>query len=290
MLNRAATSLVELLVAIALASVVLATATSSMLRQQRTHVRVAGVSATDGQVRAATSVLASHLAQLEPGAGDVVAGESSDTAVQFRAIVELSLACDKSVGSVTMLPDTAAGALFTGSASAPRAGDTLWRFSTTGWLGSPIGSTTVVAATCASPIPVAGRASRLVLPGAVDSISPGTPLRVTRQSRYGVYRASDGSWQLGFREWNDPAGAFSAPQPVAGPLVRRIGSLRSGFRYFDSSGAELDPADGPVDVRRAARIRITMLSLLPTRERVQDSIRIDSVDVAPHLTRGSPPS
>ncbi len=289
MLNRAAATLVELLVAVALASVVLATATSSMLRQQRTHVRIAGVSASDGQVRAATSVLASQLAQLEAAAGDIVAGESSDTAVQFRAIVHVSLACGQSVGSVTMLPDSAAGSLFTGLASAPRTGDTLWRFAPTGWLGSHIGSTSVVAATCDSPIPIAGRATRLVLPAAVDTISPGTPLRVTRQSRYGVYRASDGSWQLGFREWNDPTGTFAAPQPVAGPLVRRIGSRRSGFRYFDASGVELDPADGPVDVRRVARIRITMLSLLPTRDRVQDSIRVDSVDVAPHLARGPAP-
>jgi hypothetical protein len=136
-----------------------------------------------------------------------------------------------------------------------------------------------VQATCLSPIASSGATVRLVIAQA-DTIVAGAPLRVTRETRYAVYRAGDGTWQLGFREWGGAPPGFAAPQPVAGPLVFRSASRRSGFRYFDSAGVELVPSATPMDVSRLARIRLTMQTIAADRDRMRDSIRADSIDVA----------
>lgn len=288
MLSRRAATLVELLVALTLAGVVLGSATTSVLRQQRAHARIAAVSGSDTQLRAATSVLAGQLALLDPAAGDLVSGEADDTALQFRSPIAASLACDRSIGSVTFLPNPEGTVTFGGAASLPRSGDSLWWLGDSAWSGARISGVVTIAAACSVPIVSAGDALRLTLTGSGDTIPAGAALRITRQTRYGVYRASVGaaSWQLGFREWNESAGSFSAPQPIAGPLLRRSGDRRSGFRYFDELGQELAPANGAMDATRVARIRITTQSLVAVREWGQDSVRSDSVDVALHRARG----
>jgi type II secretory pathway pseudopilin PulG len=286
MLSRRAATLVELLVALTLAGVVLGAATTSVLRQQRAHVRIVEVSGSDVQLRAATSVLAGQLALLDPASGDLVQGKAEDSVLQLRSPVAASIACDGSVGSVTLLPNPAGTVTLGGTASLPRIGDSLWWFGDSAWSGTRISGVVTMAATCLAPIPSAGDALHLVLAGSGDTIPAGAALRVTRQARYGVYRSSDGTWQLGFREWNEPSGSFAAPQPLAGPLLFRVGGLRSGFRYFDALGQELAPSHGTMDTKRVARIRITTYSLVAVRERGQDSVRSDSVDAALQHVRG----
>ena len=277
-LRRRAVTLVELLVALTLAAMVLATATSSVLRQQRLHARIRAVSGADAQLRSATLVLAGQLSLLDPLAGDLTAGEAADSALQFRAAIAASLACRTETGAATLLPDSVA---LGGISSRPRAGDSLWWLLDSSWTARPITVVTSIAASCPPPVTAAGTALNVQLAGS-DTIPAGTPLRITRQSRYGVYRASDGTWQLGFREWNDAAHQFSAPQPVAGPLQPRSSGGASGFRYFDEGGAELVVGNGAIDVARVARIRLTALSLVQVRERWQDSVRVDSLDLALH--------
>ncbi|MEO8620420.1 MAG: prepilin-type N-terminal cleavage/methylation domain-containing protein [bacterium] len=280
MLRRRGATLVELLVGLTLASVVLGSATASVLRQQRTHARIASVSGADAQRRAAISVLASQLALLDPTGGDLTAGEAADSAFQFRALIAASVACDQSVGSATFLPDPSGTVSLGGEASLPHTGDSLWWYGDSTWSGDRINGVSTVPASCSAPIASAGPALRVTIASSPDSIRAGTAIRVTRQTRYGVYRASDGTWQLGFREWNDPTGAFSAPQPVAGPLMLRSNGRSSGFRYFDNAGHELSPASGTMNVTSVSLVRITTQSLVATRNQGQDSVRTDSVDVA----------
>ena len=287
MLSRRAATLTELLVAVALACVVLGSATTSVLRQQQAHSRIASVSGSDGQLRAATWVLASQLALIDPSSGDLAAGEADDTVLQFRAPIAASLACGRSVGAVTFLPDAGGAVMPTGAASLPRVGDSLWWLGDTSWSGGRINSVATIAAACALPVASSGRAVHLTLAASGDTIPAGAPLRVTRQTRYGVYRSSDGTWQLGFREWSETSGAFSAPQPVAGPLLLRASGRQSGFRYFDNMDQELATTGAPLDVTRIARIRITTQSLARVRARGQDSVRTDSVDVALGRARGT---
>ena len=278
----------ELLVALSLGGIVLGAAATSMLRQQRTHGRIAAVIRSDGQLRAATSVLAGQFAMLDPAAGDLADGQAADTAIQFRASIAASVACDQSIGSATFLPESVGIVSFGGSASLPRAGDSLWWLGDSAWSGGRIGAVATVATRCFVPIPASGNALHLTLSGSSDTIPPGAALRVTRQTRYGLYRAGDGTWQLGFREWNEPANSFSPPQPVAGPLLPAATGRRSGFRYFDDSGQELPVATVAQTPRLVARIRITVHTLAAFHEIGQDSIRSDSVDVALQRVHAGP--
>jgi hypothetical protein len=110
-----------------------------------------------------------------------------------------------------------------------------------------------------------------------DTVPRAAPVRVTRQTRYLVYRAGDGTWQIGMREWSDVLGRFGSSEPVAGPFLRLAAGARTGFRYFDSDGAALTP-DAGIDVARVARIRVTVLRShgFPGASRVEQ----DSVDIA----------
>jgi hypothetical protein len=101
----------------------------------------------------------------------------------------------------------------------------------------------------------------------LDTVGParaGTVLRVTRPIRYSLYRSSDGSWQLGVRDWNTTAQRFNSVQPVAGPLLPPSGHGLV-FSYADSSGGiAASPADtqsGLALIRIAARAQ----SLRPVR-------------------------
>jgi prepilin-type N-terminal cleavage/methylation domain-containing protein len=277
MLSRSkGVTLVELLVALALAAVVLGTATTSALRQQRSHATIISTVGADAQIRAATQVLAGQLALLDPLADDLAPGEAEDTVVQIRAPVAASLACQREIGAATFLPDDTSSVSLGGAVSSPRAGDTLWWRGDTTWNAREISGVGGTTASCSSPVVASGVALRVVL-GGQDTIDAGSPVRVTRQTRYGLYRASDGTWQLGVREWNDSTHHFPAPQPMAGPLLLRSGGRSTGFRYFDAAGTELS---SPIAVRSVARIRITALSVAMARDRLLDSIRVDSVDVA----------
>lgn len=284
MLTRRGTALLELLLAIALAGVVLSIATASLLRQQRVHARLRGLSSSDKQLRAATMLLAGQLAELEVAAGDIASGSASDSALQFRATVATSFACEQSAGSVSLLPERGGGGLYAGTLSPARPGDTLWWLGDSTWTAARIRSVGATSVTCTSPLAFAGQAMRLALTPSLDTIPAGAPLRITRQTRYSVYRSGDGSWQLGSREWNEVTGTFSSPQPVAGPLLFARGTRGSGYRYFDAMGQEIDVTAGPADVARIARIRITMRSIASGQDRGSDSVRTDSVDVG--LRRG----
>lgn len=279
MLRRRGFTLVELIVALVLASLVLGIATTTTMRQQRLHSQIRSVADADAQLRAAMLILSAQLGMLDAGGGDLAAGEATDTALQFRAPVAISLSCALGIGAVTLHPDAAGEVPLGGDASLARTGDSLWWLGDSSWIGRRVTSVTPVIAACTSPVASTGHSLRLGI-GAPDSIPSGTPLRVTRQTRYALYRASDGTWQLGFREWNDPASQFAAPQPVAGPLVVAIGNRRSGFRYFDAQGVEITATAGAVDVTRVARIRITAHSLVAGSRAGQDSIRTDSTDIA----------
>lgn len=276
---RRGATLVELLVAIGLASVVLGSATTSVLRQQRTASRVAALAGADVQLRAATALLPAELSQLAAGVGDLSAGEASDTALQFRSPVAASVACATAVGTAVLAPESAGVDGVAGSTSQPRAGDSLWWRADTSWRAARISAVALATAPCAAPLVVTGTGLLLSF-GGTDTVATGSPIRVTRSARYGLYRSGDGTWQLGSREWSEATRRFAAPQPVAGPFLLRRGALRSLFRYFDASGMELPQVAGVVDVTRVARVRLVVIGLAAPPAFGRDSVRLDSVDVA----------
>ena len=84
----------------------------------------------------------------------------------------------------------------------------------------------------------------------------GTPLRFLRPLRFSLYRASDGLWYLGARDWNAATQRFNTVQPVAGPLrPYSADPAASGlsFAYVDGTGS---PLSGSAESHRIAGVRI----------------------------------
>lgn len=275
MLRRGVT-LVELLVALSLGGLVLAVAVGSMLRQHRGVRWVEGLTRAELQLRPTLRLVADVLEPLDPAAGDLAAGQVSDTAIELRAVIAASLTCDSSA-AVTLVPETGTSPPLGGVARAVAAGDSVWLYrDSLGWRGHQVLSAARTTTACGVPTSALGPAVSLALDAPAD-VPAGTPVRVTRRERWVVYRAGDGRWYLGVRDWSPAASRFLAVQPVAGPFVRRGPSgARTGFRYFDASDVELDP-DG-TNERTIARVRITTLSAVPAA--TNDSVRRDSADAA----------
>ena len=279
--QRIGATLVELVVALSLSAIVLGAATSSVLRQHRTTRVVTGEAATTAQLRAATGALSGELSVLSRGAGDIVAGEVRDTALQFRALVVAGLACDDAASSATFAPDDdgVPEALW---GTVPRAGDSLWWYAgdtVAGWHSARIVVSDSVFAPCLLTGSPPRPARHVAVAGIGDTIPFGAPLRVTRPGRYSFYKSGDGSWQLGLRDWI-AGDHFGAPQPVAGPFLARAGDRRSGFRYFRPNGDELSASTAGVDADQVARIRVTVLTADPSAAGMPNMVRAESVDVA----------
>lgn len=275
--TRAGGTLAEMIVALTLSAIVLGTATTSLLRQHRAAASLGGMAWSGAQLRAATGAVGAELSLLAIASGDLVPGELRDTALELRGFVGAGLACDEEAGGTVLAVEPVAA-----PAVAAKAGDSLWWYTGVSgqeWRGALITASDSVTVPCPLLGGEATRATRLRM-SALDSIPLGAPLRVTRKVRYSLYRGGDGSWQLGYREWSEPAGKLAPPQPVAGPFVRRAGAARSGFRYFDGNGAELSTAGPGADAARVARIRLTFLMLERIAVPGSDSLRRDSLDFA----------
>jgi prepilin-type N-terminal cleavage/methylation domain-containing protein len=277
-LNRRGSSLVELVVALVLVGIVLGAASTSLLRQQRGVRWVGEVTGAEVQMRPVVRIIPSELAQLDAAAGDLVAGQASDSTLQLRAVVASSLACDSTNGTVTLVPGSSTGIPIGGVARAPIAGDSVWLFAgdTLGWRSGAIVAVSRTTTGCRNPTMPPAATYSLSL-NAPLAFSGGTPVRVTRQERYVVYRSS-GYWYLGLRDWSQSLARFAAPQPVAGPFIRSLpdGGI-TGFRYFDSTGAAVIP--NGTNENSIARLRVSSLSSIATGI-AADTVRRDSADVA----------
>ena len=243
--RRAGLTLVELLVSMTVGGVVLAMIAGIALRQQRVFGDLSDRNALSTQLRDAAATLPIDLHAVSPVAGDI--RDARDSALELRATIASAIVCDSSPSAVVLAP---AGTLpvFASFTTPVEAGDTAWVMDASGaverWSPARIASVaTTGGAACAAGGPTlspsAALAPRTVLTLApAPAAIPGTPLRVTRPTRYSVYKASDGSWYLGGRDWNNTLARFNGIQPIAGPLL----SAASGglaFRYFDSTGAAI---------------------------------------------------
>ena len=266
-------SLAELLVALSLGGIVLAVAASSMLRQQRGVRWVEGLTGAELQLRPVLRLFADELSVLDASAGDIAPGQASDSVLQVRAEIASSLTCDSAM-AVTLLPAVSVAPDLAGMARAPAIGDSLWlyRGASVGWSARAVLGVARITVGCGAPTAAPGPTYRLLLDATAD-VPAGTPVRITRWERWVVYRGSDGQWYAGIRDFSPSTSRFLAAQPIAGPFLHVARGARTGFRYFDASGAVLDP-DG-TNERSIARVRVTTLSVVRS---AADSIRVDSAD------------
>jgi len=275
-LKRTGSSLVELLVALGLAGVVLVAATGSMLRQQRAARWVGALGATESQAAHAVRVLSEELALLDAAAGDVVPAQASDSMLELRVVVASAIACDTATAFVTLAPDVGSAPPLGGTARVIAAGDTMWYYADSlGWRPRAVVAVSRVTSACLRPYTPSASTTRLILDAPMNA-GGGTPLRVTRHERWVFYRASDGRWYLGLRDWNAAAARFNTTQPVAGPFLRALRSgERTGLRFYDSLGSALVP-DG-TNEGSIARVRVTTLSSVAPSG-AADTVRRDSAD------------
>jgi hypothetical protein len=246
--ERAGLTLAELVIALAVAGIVLGLLTAISVREQRVFSDLADRAALASQLRDASTILPVDLRALSPTLGDV--RDARDTAIELRATIASGVVCDTAANALILAPPGAdSGAVYAASIGGVSIGDTVWLLgagdSARAWRPFAVAfSGAARAGQCApggprlSPAIVALPRSQLTLSGSLPSDAVGAPLRVTRAMRYSVYRASDGAWYLGERDWNAAALRFNTIQPVAGPLL----SAAAGgvaFAYRDSSASLL---------------------------------------------------
>lgn len=258
-LSRAGFSLIEIVVATALAGLVGATIMMTLRRQERFYSSATQIMNVRAQLRDAGDVLVTDIR----GANVARYGLPlmTDTAVEMFATVGTSIACARPSGNTLVLPPTvlASQTTLTSFLATPDTGDLALIYANPAnspdsahWVEYRISSfsTRSVASSCPG-----GRSGySLTLASPLDTtIGIGAPIRFARRSRYSLYRSSDGEWYLGYRRCNALGrSSCTTIQPVSGPYLpySRSGSAGLGFRYFDASAVELTDAALSLTVAR----------------------------------------
>lgn len=290
--SRRGFTLIELLVALVVAGGVFTLLTLAGLSQQRLLGDLFDDASLSAQVRAAAALLPVDLRAISAVGGDV--RDARDTAVEIRSTIASAVVCDAAAQSVVLAPAASDATTYTSYASSIQVGDTAWLFqrgdSIDTWRPYRVTAfASVAAGNCGhgGPQLVPEVAARERMSITLDSAPPassavGRPLRVTRPVRYSLYRSSDGSWNLGERDWNPSAQRFNTIQPLAGPFLSP-GAFGIVFAYSDSAGQPM-----PLPLASARALTVISLTLRgETRGAVralgpaaQRGRRLDSVTVA----------
>jgi hypothetical protein len=263
-------TILELVVVLTIGALAIGTAAAVAARSQRFHREVGVAAERLDQVDQTVALLGMDLRAVAPSEGDISSGQARDTALQFRATTGSSVVCDTADGHVTLAPASTNAPVLSAFLVDPAVGDTAWTLSTgpaqpDRWTPRPILGVSQAAGRCLlGGVDVHGAASTgsqyvltLAAPSTPVSVMIGAPVRVTRLVRYSLYRASDGAWYLGLREWNPTTVKFNTVQPLSGPF---LSAARGGlsFRYLDTAGAII--ASGTTDTRGVALVSITLRS------------------------------
>jgi hypothetical protein len=241
-------SLVELMVILALSSIVIGGLTSVLVRQQRFYRGTADLIETRSQIRQAAGIIPSDLRGVSTIGGDIL--EVSDTSMVFWATIGQAVACVAVPGAyeISIPPLVLANkntlASFTMPASA---GDTVYVYhdgetaaaSDDEWI--PYGITDAPATSTVPCGDLTGDADltteRYSFPlekPLGGNLSVGTPLRFVRRTRYTLFQAQDSAWYLGYCSPD----CDGDPQPIAGPFLPGGGENKGvSFSYEDASGA-----------------------------------------------------
>lgn len=255
-------TMVELLLALALFTLIAVAAYGVLRAQLRFYVRHALVSDIRTAARVASRVLTVELRGASPAVGDLY-GIGSDS-VALRSTTGVGFVCDlmgatlglwSSHGVFGTLP-TDSLMIFIEGDPAVRADDS--------WI-----ATRILSVSSASDGACGGRADLAVTVEAdLGAVRTGVPVRAFRPYVYRLYRASDGLWWLGQRL------RYGTLQPVAGPLAPMVeGGL--SLEWLDGTG---QPASGPWTTLSA---RVSVVGVSPVRyptdpglERVELSSRV----------------
>jgi prepilin-type N-terminal cleavage/methylation domain-containing protein len=282
------TSLVELIVALAVFGVVAGAMVRALDRQARFHDGINRILETRTQMSAAHDAIAEELRSASSAAGDIAS--ITDSAIVYRSLAGSALACAVAPALVDLAPSVvASGQRLASFASRPQAGDSIWlrdegvlpASSDDRWVPALVISAVPLTGACAGtpfvdPVLDAGRVGWRLTLSAATSLPPtivaGTAVRLTRLSRFALYRTSTGETALGWADWNPAAAAWNVIQPVSDRLVpynrARPGAGGIAFAAWDSLGVRLPPGLPPA---AAARLSVTARAL------TRGAVRLDGV-------------
>ena len=287
--GRPGVTLVELVVALTLFSIV-ATIMLTMLRgQQRFHAASLEIIDTKRATQQATGLLYGELR----GASSVDLYAISDSSIAFRTTIGAAHLCglDSTRASLTV-PSTRStgGAPLSTFRALPRAGDSLLVFDSgeapepddDRWhahvlVADPAGGVcpTRPHGLASNGIEASGIAFQ-VAPPLAGSIVIGVPLRFFRPASYSLYRGTGAAWMLGYSTC--AAGTCTARQPVSGPYLPFVSGGEGGvaFSYFDGQGAPTGDRSrvARVDVIARARTASTLHVGHVRGQRYQDSLAL----------------
>ena len=249
---------------------VMALAAQLALGQLRYFHGIGVLMAMRAQTGHASSVVARALWGVSPPAGDIAA--ALDSAIEFQATIGGGVVCQSVAGSVSIpQPRQAAGNALSAFWDVPEPGDRVHAF-----FNDSLGAVWLTLHVAAAPIPGGAcpiyedlPSTWLVALREPIAIPGGAQVRFTRPSRLSLYKAGDGRWYLGAKDWNSAAERFNTIQPVAGPLSRYNpipGETGLLLVYRDRSGTELSQ---PADPSRIVSISVTSRAATETPVRVR---------------------
>jgi prepilin-type N-terminal cleavage/methylation domain-containing protein len=243
-------SLIELLIALVLSSVVMGAVVSVMLRQQRFYRGTAAIIENRSQLRQAALILTGDLRNISTDGAHTDLISISESSVLFRGTFGTSVVCVLNGSTITLPPvELANGNVLTSWAMPPQPGDTVLVFDDAGTksgdddLWRPYQVTAVTEATGGCPpssllttaADDASSSYQIALSGSPPATTLRRPVRFTRVMRYGLYQAGGGDWYLGYCS---PDCDQSALEPVAGPLLSQApADAGVALTYQDENGA-----------------------------------------------------
>ena len=258
-MRRAGLTLIEIMVALVLLSIVAGGIMSVVMRQQRFYQSATEVIDTRAQIRQAASVVPVDIRGISSVDGDII--EMTDSSLDVRGNIGSAVLCSRAANVITVTPmNLADGRVFTAFLARPKVNDLALVFNDSlGGTQDDTWNTYTITAIDSTPAGCpqftdvtkdAGKYRYLyTLSGPVGSLGgvppmivDGAPVRFVRRVRYALYQsAADRKWWLGYRECRGNGTACDAVQPVSGPYRAyvRNDTLNSGvsFVYRDSTGA-----------------------------------------------------
>lgn len=264
-------TLIELIVATAIAGLVGGAIVATLVRQQRFHAAAGEMLVVRAQLRDAADVLASDIRSAAVASYGLPL--MTDSAIEMVTSIATSVLCEAPSGVTLQLPPAtlASGNTLTSILAPPDNGDIAMLY------GSPLNaaesaqwesigimsfSSRSLATTCpvstgfttSADAAAPGRGYLVTLAASpTPAVRKGAPVRFLRRVRYSLYRSSDSRWYLGYKRCGGSAPfTCTAIQPVSGPYNAYSSGSTSGlaFRYYDATDTELPTASAGASVAR----------------------------------------
>jgi prepilin-type N-terminal cleavage/methylation domain-containing protein len=259
--RRAGFTLIELVIAMVLMSLVGGAIVKVLLQQQRFYNSTTDLIQTRQQIRQAAAMLPSDLRGIASGDSDIYV--MTDSSLEFRSVFGSSIACsvDAGGGWVSTVPKVLAkGSAMTSWTAVPSVGDsiavydegTITAQSDDRWSRAQVTGVTLRTGNVNDGCPTASGLAQLadltasnpsykltITPKLVN-VTVGASIRFLRRVHYSVYKASDNQWYLGYYDCKTGrVPVCNAVQAIAGPFQPYAVNGTSGvqFAYYDSTGA-----------------------------------------------------